>query len=150
MSEDDIVKSTTLSDLMVKDHAHILKLLKEVTSHIADDVELVMRLFQNFKWNIEKHFFVEERAIFTAYNPEHVSEGYDIFLDLSKEHTTILDRLQEIERMLMKGEKVDLSTLRELLVHHKTFEEQSIYPVLDREIDEAEKRFIIERISEII
>jgi hypothetical protein len=144
------VKSTALSELMVKDHVHILKLLKEVTSHLGDDVELVMRVFQNFKWHIEKHFFVEERAIFTAYNPEHVFEGYDIFLDLSKEHTTILDRLHGIERMLMKKEKVDLSNLGELLVRHKTFEEKSIYPVLDKEIDEGEKKFIIQRISEII
>ena len=67
MSEDDIVKSTTLSDLMVKDHAHILKLLKEVTSHIADDVELVMRLFQNFKKTPKPYKNYQNHPIFTLF-----------------------------------------------------------------------------------
>jgi hypothetical protein len=34
-------------------------------------------------------------------------------------------------------------------VKHKTFEEKSIYPVIDQEIDEGEKSFIIDRIKEI-
>ena len=37
-----------------------------------------------------------------------------------------------------------------MLIEHKDFEEKNIYPKLDQEISEGEKRFIIERINEVI
>ena len=99
---------------------------------------------------MEKHFFVEERAIFTAYNPEYIDEGYDVFLDLSKQHTNILEKVQILRKEVeIKGD-VDTSKLKELLIKHKNLEEKKIYPKLDQEIGEGEKRFIIERINEII
>jgi hemerythrin superfamily protein len=99
---------------------------------------------------LEKHFFVEERAIFTSYNPERVDEGYNVFLDLSKQHTVVLEKLESLRNKLQRREPFDLSELKKLLMKHKNFEEKKIYPVIDQEIDEGEKRFIIERINEII
>jgi hypothetical protein len=37
-----------------------------------------------------------------------------------------------------------------MLQEHKAFEEKKVYPVLDLEISEGEKRFIIERINDVI
>ena len=135
---------------MVNDHAKILKLLKKVSSHTKQDTKSLLRSFHTFEWNLEKHIFVEERAVFTSYNPEHVFEGYDVFLELSKEHTVILEKLKEIKEDLLQGKGVELLELRKLLIKHKNFEEQSIYPTLDQEINESEKHYIIERIKEIV
>jgi hypothetical protein len=135
---------------MVKDHAKILGLLKDTMSYIGGDTGSLLKSFHIFEWNLEKHFFVEERAIFTSYNPKQVFEGYNMFIKLTKEHTLILDTLKSIKKHLLQDKPVSLSEVRELLIQHKTFEEQSIYPPLDKELDEAEKAFIIERISEIV
>ena len=47
------------------------------------------------------------------------------------------------------GKSIDLSELEEMLLKHKTFEEKNVYLVLDLEINEGEKRFMIERIKEV-
>ena len=88
--------------------------------------------------------------IFTSYNPDHVDEGYHVFLDLSKQHTVIFKKLESLRNKLQKRKPFDLSELKKLLIKHKNFEEQNVYPVLDQEIEEDEKHFIIGRINEII
>ena len=144
------MKTTAILDLMVKDHARLMQLLKIAESHFGQAKDELMKSFHTFEWNLEKHFFVEERAIFTAYNPEYIDEGYDVFLDLSKQHTNILEKVQILRKEVeIKGD-VDTSKLKELLIKHKDLEEKKIYPKLDQEIGEGEKRFIIERINEII
>ena len=144
------MKTTAILDLMVKDHARLMQLLKIAESHFGQDKDELMKSFHTFEWNLEKHFFVEERAIFTAYNPEYIDEGYDVFLDLSKQHTNILEKVQILRKEVeIKGD-VDTSKLKELLIKHKNLDEKMIYPKLDQEIGEGEKRFIIERINEII
>lgn len=144
------MKTTAILDLMVKDHARLMQLLKIAESHFGQDKYELMKSFHTFEWNLEKHFFVEERAIFTAYNPEYIDEGYDVFLDLSKQHTNILEKVQILRKEVeIKGD-VDTYKLKELLIKHKNLEEKKIYPKLDQEIGEGEKRFIIERINEII
>ena len=144
------MNTTAILDLMVKDHARLMQLLKIVESHFGQDIDDLMKSFKTFEWNLEKHFFVEERAIFTAYNPEHIDEGYAVFLDLSKQHSNILEKIQVLKKEVgIKGD-VDISKLKELLIKHKNLEEKKVYPKLDQEIGEGEKRFIIERINEII
>ena len=144
------MKTTAILDLMVKDHARLMQLLKIAESHFGQDKDELMKSFHTFEWNLEKHFFVEERAIFTAYNPEYIDEGYDVFLDLSKQHTNILEKVQILRKEVEIKEDVGTSKLKELLIKHKNLEEKKIYPKLDQEIGEGEKRFIIERINEII
>ncbi|GAH09102.1 unnamed protein product, partial [marine sediment metagenome] len=51
------------------------QLLKIAESHFGQDKYELMKSFHTFEWNLEKHFFVEERAIFTAYNPKYIDEG---------------------------------------------------------------------------
>jgi len=143
------MKTTAILDLMIKDHNRIMEYLKDVENNLGGDFGFLSNSFNNFQWNLEKHFFVEERAIFTSYNPEYVNIGYDVFLDLSKQHTEILEKIESVRKKLQKREPFDLNELKKLLIEHKTFEEKNIYPVLDQEINESEKRFIINRIKDI-
>jgi hypothetical protein len=144
------MKTTKILDLMVKDHARLLQLLKIVESHFRQNKDDLMKSFHTFEWNLEKHFFVEERAIFTAYNPEYIDEGYDVFLDLSNQHTKILEMIKNLKDELEIEGIADISKLKKILINHKNLEEKKVYPKLDQEINEGEKRFIIERINEII
>jgi len=144
------MKSNAILDVMVKDHNRLIKYLKDVKSNIKSDFELLLKSFNTFEWNLEKHFFVEERAIFTSYNPEYIDDGYQLFSDLSKQHTIILEKVESLRKRLRSGKTIDVSNLEEILLKHKTFEEKNVYPMLDLEINEGEKRFMIERINDIL
>lgn len=138
-----------ISRLMKRDHHRLLNELKELESLHHRDISVINEAFRNFKWNIEKHFFVEERAIFTSYNPKKINEGYDLFKDLTNQHTKILEQIETIQQKLQKFEPFDYEDLKKLLVAHKNIEEEKIYPVLDEEINDGEKRFIIERMKDV-
>jgi iron-sulfur cluster repair protein YtfE (RIC family) len=144
------MKNNTILELMIKDHAKILRDLEVFEDKIKHSGKQLQEAFHCFEWNLEKHLFVEERAIFTAYNPEHIDEGYEIFIELSKEHTAILEKIKILKKDLKEGKSVNISEFKQMLIEHKNFEEKNIYPKLDQEISEGEKRFIIERINEVI
>ncbi|MHA1969720.1 MAG: hemerythrin domain-containing protein [Candidatus Hodarchaeales archaeon] len=143
------MKSTAILDLMVKDHNRLMEYLKDVENNLGRDFGFLSNSFNTFQWNLEKHFFVEERAIFISYNPRESVKEYSFFSDLRDQHTDILDIIESLRKKLQNREPFDLDKLKKLLIKHKTFEEKSIYPVIDQEIEEGEKVFIIDRIKDI-
>jgi hemerythrin superfamily protein len=143
------MKTTAILELMVRDHNRLFEYLKDVENNLGGEFGHLSNSFNTFQWNLEKHFFVEERAIFISYNPDEPDKKYDFFSDLMDQHAEILGMIEELRKKLQKREPLDLNELKKLLVKHKTFEEKSIYPVIDQEIGEGEKRFIIDRIQDI-
>jgi iron-sulfur cluster repair protein YtfE (RIC family) len=143
------MKSTEILDLMVRDHNRLMEYLKEVENNLGHDFGFLSNSFNTFQWNLEKHFFVEEKVIFTAYNPDEPDKKYTNFSELMDQHTEILEKIETLRKRLQKREPFDLNDLKKLLVKHKIFEEKSIYPVLDQEIDDFAKSVIIDRIKEI-
>lgn len=143
------MKSTEILDLMLKDHNRIMKYLEDVENNLGKDFGFLSNSFNTFQWNLEKHLFVEEKAIFTSYNPDESDKKYTYFSDLMDQHTEILAIIESLRKKLQKREPFDLNELKKLLVKHKTFEEKNVYPLLDQEIDDCTKRVIIDRIKEI-
>jgi hypothetical protein len=143
------MRSTDILDLMIKDHNRLMEYLKDIENNLASDFGFLSNSFNTFQWNLEKHFFVEEKAIFISYNPDEPDKDYKFFSDLMDQHTEILTIIESLRKKLQKREPFDLNELKKLLVKHKTFEEKNIYPVLDQEIDDCTKQVIIERIKEI-
>jgi len=154
------MKTKAILDLMVKDHNRLMAYLKDVENNLGRDFVSLSDSFNTFQWNLEKHFFAEERAIFADSDPDEsdkeynyfsglMDQQYNYFSDLIGQHTEILKKIKSLRKKLQKREPFDLNELKKLLVKHKTFEEKSIYPVIDQEIDESEKRFIIDRIKDI-
>lgn len=144
------MKSNQLLNVMVKDHNRLMNYLGDVKDNLESDFEVLLKRFNTFEWNLEKHFFVEERAIFIAYNPDYIEDGHQLFTNLSKQHTNILEKVEFIRKMLRSGKSIDVSDLEEMLLKHKTYEEKNVYPVLDVEISEGEKEFMIERINDLL
>jgi iron-sulfur cluster repair protein YtfE (RIC family) len=143
------MKSTAILDLMIKDHKRLFKYLKDVENNLKSDFEVLLKSFNTFEWNLEKHFFVEERAVFTSYNPDFIEDGHQLFTTLSKQHTKILEKVETLRKRLRSGRSIEISDLEDMLLKHKTYEEKYVYPVLDVEISEGEKRYMIERINDI-
>jgi hypothetical protein len=109
-----------------------------------------MKSFNTFEWNFEKHIFTEEKAIFTQYNPEDVVQGYEMVPELMKEHGELLNLLKKIKKDIKKRKTSGFQGFKKKLLEHKNFEEVNVYPSLDQELDESDKKIIIDRITEIL
>lgn len=143
------MRSTAILDLMVKDHNQLMQYLKNVENNLGNDFGFLSDSFNTFQWNLEKHFFIEERAIFIFYKPDEVERDFKFFSELMDQHSEIFEEIESLRKKLQNREPFNLDKLKKLLVRHKSFEEKSVYPMIDQEIDEAEKVFIIDRIKDI-
>ena len=144
MNENDILPR------MIDDHNKIEKLMDNLEGNIDKDYEIMKKSFTKFEWKLEKHIFVEEKIIFTNYTPEDVTEGYQMLPELTKQHNFILNQLAIWRKELANERKINgFVKFRKVLVNHKIFEENEVYPKLDKTLSESDKKLIIDRLNEI-
>ncbi len=128
-------------DLMYRNHCLLEKFLKDL------EIDLGMDKFNKFKWELEKHFFMEEKAIFQSIDD---AKAAAMVADVNKQHIQIMKLLDEIEiNMAIEGNEADLSKLKTLLITHKDYEDQTLYPKLDEVLSDDQKQKIIARIKEM-
>ena len=144
------MKSTAILELMTKDHGKIIKLLRDVEKSIGMELVSTMKVFDTFEWELEKHIFIEEKAIFSSYAPTNIVEGYKMVPELIQQHNEILNKLRVMRKNLQWQRPIDYDEFKDLIMAHKTFEEASLYPKLDQELNESQKEDIIRRIREIV
>jgi hemerythrin superfamily protein len=135
---------------MLNDHALMHKLFIEIEKHIDRDINSLLKSIDEFSWKVEKHYFVEEKAIFTKYESEDKNEGYSMIPMVIKQHDEILKKLQLFKKSIIHKKDFDFQGFKEMLKNHKDFEEGNLYPKLEQELPESEKNEIIQRINEII
>ncbi|MFE3845799.1 hemerythrin domain-containing protein [Thermoplasmatota archaeon] len=117
---------------------------------IDKDYELMKKSFTKFEWKLEKHIFSEEKVIFTNYNPEDITEGYQMLPELTKQHNFILNQLSNWRKELVNKNKIDgFYKFKKVLINHKIFEENEVYPKLDQSLSDSDKKLIIGRLNEI-
>jgi hemerythrin-like domain-containing protein len=137
--------------IMVKDHYKIHGLLNDFEEKTKQNHGELLKSFYTFEWELEKHLFIEEKAIFTLYSPEDITEGYKMLPELTKQHNKILNMLNNLRQdVLHKRPILDIYEFKEFLTKHKNFEEQEVYPRLDKTLDPSQKEFIVHRINEVI
>ena len=109
------------------------------------------RVLDIFKFNLEKHFFIEEKIIFSAYQIENQEDDEDIE-NLLKDHKNMLFLIKNIEETLSKDKKPIRETgeLKQIMSAHASFENQSFYPRIDKELSEEQKQMMIQRAEEEI
>jgi hypothetical protein len=144
------MKATSILELMTADHAKILKLLHDVETSVGIELVSRMKVFDTFEWELEKHIFTEEKAIFSSYNPQNILEGYKMVPELIQQHNEILNKVRIMRKDLMWDKPVRYHEFQDLIIAHKTFEEVSLYPKLDQELTVAQKDKIIQKIREIV
>lgn len=139
----------SISKVMARDHDKIVKLLNDLGKCIDLDKQILKKAFETFNWELEKHIFTEEKIVFISYEPEDYEEGYKMVPQLMKEHDIIYNKLKEMRKSINFDESCDYEEFKDFLLKHKDFEESSLYPVLDEELDETTKNLVIDRINEI-
>ena len=144
------MKSTSLTNFMLNDHAIMHRLFMAIEENIEQGAKSLMISINEFEWKIKKHYFVEEKAIFTAYEPEDENEGYAMVPKVLKQHDEILKKLKIFKKSIKKKKAFDFQGFKEMLKNHKNFEEGKLYPKLEQELPESEKTLIIKRINEVL
>lgn len=143
------MESESILAIMIQDHRRIMNKLTDIKKTQEANLGTILEKLNAFEWDLEKHFFVEERAIFTSYNASLIKEGQQLFDEISKQHTSILESVESLRDRLRMNTSIEIGSLVVMLTKHKNHEEQNVYPLLDKNIPEGEKRFMIERIAEI-
>lgn len=131
---------------MIKHHYKIDRLLHQFKNEIDQENKDLTEIYNKFKWELEKHFFLEEKAIFQLHYSKN-EESNKIKDKLKKEHDELLEKLGEIGENIKNKKKVDFFEFRKLLLKHKDFENVTFYPRLDNELDDSRKKMICERLS---
>jgi hemerythrin superfamily protein len=139
----------TIVRVMDKDHSKIKEVLMEFEREENRNFEKSKEIFMRFKWMLEKHFFIEEKAIFNHYISES-SEENESLIRILKEHREILDLIEASEENLFDEKKLDLDDLKHYILAHARFEDEVFYPKLDELLNEEKKQEIINRIKDII
>ena len=136
--------------LMKQDHHNIESLLDALDEHLDASSEEIKQYFERFEWNLEKHLFIEEKAIFTFYEPEDLSQGYKMVPTVITQHNYILNELKNMRKIINTGKiPTGLDEFKSFLMKHRNYEERDVYPKLEEELTDEQKKVIINRINEI-
>ncbi|MFH1209391.1 MAG: hemerythrin domain-containing protein [archaeon] len=125
--------------IMLKNHNKIGGLFNTFKRALNDrDKE-----FDKFKWELEKHFFIEENVIFSNLNVNNRV----IASNLIEEHKTMLKMLDSIKSSLADKKKLD--SFESLMNKHRGFEDSEFYPALDKELSAKEKKELIDKVNNV-
>ena len=136
----------SISELMMKHHYNIDKILGKFTKELKEKSILNMGTFNKFKWELEKHFFMEEKAIFQLHYSNNEKTN-TITTQLKSEHDHMIAELEKIEANIKLGKSFNFTDLRKMIIDHKNYENREFYPLLDDELEDDRKELIIQRLS---
>jgi len=136
-----------ITRLMIKSHQEIDQRLALLEKIIGRDPGLADKSFLELKNLIEKHFLIEEKAIFAFIKKLN---QYDGIPNLVNQHNLMLEILNNLENKIFSNQKLGISKLKAIIKPHRKIEEVILYPRLDTELDESQKKFIVEKIKKMI
>jgi hemerythrin-like domain-containing protein len=142
------MENTTILDIMVAQHGLIEVLFQAFKDEFKENSESAKKFLSEFSWEIKKHFFIEDQAIF-AILPWKDHEISEMAQGLKKEHITMLIKLEKMLENLSNESEEEMQEFLKLMTSHREKEEQKLYPLLDEKLPEVEKNLIISRINEI-
>jgi len=136
--------------LMKQDHHSIESLIDNLEEKLDASYDAMRKHFEKFEWKLEKHLFVEEKAIFTFYEPEDTVQGFQMLPTLMTQHNYILNELNKMRKDVANGKTpVGLEELKMFLMKHRNYEERDVYPKLEETLTKDQKKQVIDRIKEI-
>ena len=138
-----------ISDLMLEEHERLEKFLNNFTESLDNDFNKAKDAFNILKWNLEKHMFVEEKAIFSLFEKITGEDSNDTF-QIMQEHQKEEEMIKNIENKLNNNEKPEVSEFVEFLKNHILAENEFFYPKLDSLLNNQQRQELAERVEEIL
>ena len=136
--------------LMLKQHNFLNGLLKKYEALEAKNRNLskIKDYFYNFKWNLDKHFFIEEKDIFVVTDLNDKKE-FELMKSLLKDHEDLRETAKKMAEEILEGHKPSSFVLSNILLGHEKREVKIFYPKLDSRLPAKEKKDIIEKSRDI-
>ncbi len=130
-----------IPQLLEEEHHKIETLLTEFKS--STNQERWSNL-EKLKWTVQKHLFLEEKAIFTSMKQNAFP---DLVPRLLSEHNLLIKLLERMESNVLDEKPINLMAFENFLKEHESFEELTFYPHLEQELNSLQKRLLMEKIS---
>ncbi len=143
-----MAQSGLITQAMLKHHIIINKLLFDFEKIPEEDTYNIVKLFNIFKWNLNKHIFVEEQNIFSVADKNNKTELKQL-QNLLNDHRDIEGIINNLYDEVLYRRKPNTSILRELLFAHEGREIESFYPLLDKRLSDETKKDILKRLKDI-
>ena len=132
---------------MLRQHQIVNKLLLDFEKISKEDTYQIEK-FNLFKWNLNKHIFIEEENIFPVSDRNNKTEMRQL-QNLLKDHKDIRGIIRNLDEEIADGRKPNTMFLRELLFAHEGREIESFYPLLDSRLSSEKKKEIVEKLKDI-
>lgn len=135
-------------DIMVAEHALIESLFVAYKDEVIQNPERANIFFAELVWEVKKHFFVEEQAIFNLlpWKDQEISEMVKF---LKQDHFVIINILEKVLQKKESLSEVEKDGFTLLMKNHLEVEEKKLYPLLDEKLNTEEKKHIIARINQV-
>jgi hypothetical protein len=141
-------ETVNISEIMIRDHLRLLTLLHR-TGVSQNQSDIALDHLKKIIWDVEKHFFTEEKAIFSYLNSK-IDNYSKIYKEIIQHHSEILDDLYSAVKSLQHDAAFSDFLIREKMINHQKYEENEVYPLLENEISDESKREIIDKIDDLI
>jgi hypothetical protein len=133
---------------ILQQHRIIDKNLYDFDKTEETDISNLKKLFETFRWNISKHFSVEEENLFTVSDNANHEEVRQL-QNLIKDHNDLKEIIKNIAEEVEMERKPDTRILKELLSAHEGREINSFYPLLDKRLLPEKRMAIIKSLKDV-
>ncbi len=140
-----------ITSLIKEEHSKLNKQWTQFVEEYKIDRLKSGLIFDSFKWNLQKHFQMEELSVYELSQSIKGEEVGTIF-DLMEDHGALRSLLLEIEKHLGVGEDISpkIQEFKETFDKHEHFEDNNFYPMLDEYLNDNQKKMILIKIKEKI
>lgn len=136
-----------IAPLVKQEHVKLGKLWQEFLEEYKKDVLKSRVVLDQFKWQLQKHFLMEELGIYELSQSIKGEEVSTIF-DLMEDHGSLRSLLLELDKDLSENSQNKISDFRTALDKHENFEDNNFYPMLDEYLNDNQKLVIVNKIKE--
>lgn len=131
---------------MLKHHRIINKMLDNFEKILAK-AKKSADVFDIFRKNLEKHFFIEEVNVFPVTDRTNNAEFLQ-FQNLLRDHKDLREVVKNIYEEIVDEGESNVKILKELLFAHERREIESFYPRFDKRLSKEEQKEILKKVNE--
>jgi hypothetical protein len=136
----------TISSVFAKDHVEINDELDHLDALCERSNEEFLPVYQKFRWHLQKHFYIEEKALWTYCDMEKKFDQ-DMINELLNDHDFLIEFFNRVEITELSECKFILSEFIAKIINHVAYETENFYKVLDEELEANEKAMVIDIIN---
>lgn len=143
----------TILEFMEEDHDRLDKIMDEFRKAKNADLHKAKQLFHDFKIGLQKHIVWEEEILFPTFENKTGINDDGPTAVMRIEHRQIKEFLEKIHHCLIEKEINKIDELGDgllgILKPHNDKEESILYPWIDRETNELERKEMFARMKNL-